>query len=187
MLKRLLLNAGLAVAAPLLAACAPTAQAPAKTTTPADTSRRGPATGPAEDVRKYRSAAATTPPKLAGPLPTAPPIKAPFIAPTNAVNAQLEQRLRDQASNNLNVKYIQGYRILAYVGLERDKAMATRRSVISRYPEETDYLTFKQPVYRLYIGDYASKLDAVRALQRIRPLAPRAELESAQVLLNKAP
>ena len=65
--------------------------------------------------------------------------------------------------------------------------MAIRRGIIGRYPEETDYLTFKAPVYRLYIGDYLTRLEAARALTRLRALTPKPELEPTQVLLNKNP
>jgi hypothetical protein len=168
-----------------LGACATTA--PATTgTTPADTTKARPTqaaqnksqTGPTEDLSRYRP----TFPAPKEPVALAPK---PVVAPTNHVNAQIEQRLRDQAYTNQNVKYAQGYRILVYVGLERDKAMAIRRTIISRYPDETDYLTFKQPVFRLHVGDYLTRLEAEQAMLRIRPLAPKAELESAQVLLNK--
>ena len=39
----------------------------------------------------------------------------------------------------------------------------------------------------VYIGDYATKLDAARGLARVRQFVPRAELEPMQVLLNKTP
>ena len=107
--------------------------------------------------------------------------------PTNQVNAPVGQRLRDQSYTNQNVKYTQGYRILVYLGLERDQVMAIRRNIIGRYPNETDYITFKSPVYRLYIGDYLTKLDAARGLARLRGLTPKLELEATQVLLNKDP
>ncbi len=190
-MQQVLCKVLLAGAGPLLSACAAAAPAaPAGTTAaPADTIRRPVPAGalPAEDVRRYRPAAATTPPRPTA-APTPPSFtKAPFVAPTSQVNERIEQRLRDQAYTNEKVRYTQGYRILAYVGLERDKAMAIRRAVISRYPEETDYITFKQPIYRLYIGDYTSKLEAARAMTRVRPLVPKAELESASVVLNKTP
>ncbi|OGX91990.1 hypothetical protein BEN49_17835 [Hymenobacter coccineus] len=120
--------------------------------------------------------------------PGARPVVAPArpaVLPTNQVNAQAEQRLRDQAFTNQNVKYAQGYRLLVYLGLERDQAMAIRRAVIGRYPDETDYLTFKAPVYRLYVGDYLTRLEAARAKSRLRGLTQRAEVEATQVVLNK--
>lgn len=178
---------------PLLAACAATAPAASTTRapTPSDTTRKPVATVPAEDLTRYRPVfaaptPAASPGPAASPRATAPVAKA-APAPTNQVNAPLEQRLRDQAFTNQNVKYTSGYRIRAYLGLEREQAMSIRRQVISRYPDETDYLTFKQPVYRLYVGDYISKLDAARGLVRVRQFAPKAELEPMQVLLNKVP
>jgi hypothetical protein len=169
-----------------LAACASTAAQAPHASTPADTTRKATATAaplPAEDVTKYRPAFAA--PK-AGPVAAAPAAKA-AVPPTNHVNPQVEQRLRDQAYTNQNVKYAQGYRLLVYLGIERDQVMAIRRTVIGRYPDETDYITFKSPVYRLYIGDYLTKLDAARAMARLRGLTPKLELEATQVLLNKNP
>ncbi|MCI1189631.1 hypothetical protein MON38_19585 [Hymenobacter sp. DH14] len=170
-----------------LAACAGTAaQAPRASAPSTDTTRKPVATAaplPAEDVTKYRPVFAA--PKTV-PVAAAPAVKT-AVPPTNAVNAQVEQRLRDQAYTNQNVKYAQGYRLLVYLGLERDQVMAIRRSIIGRYPDETDYITFKSPVYRLYIGDYLTKLDAARAMARLRGLTPKLELEATQVLLNKNP
>ena len=42
-------------------------------------------------------------------------------------------------------------------------------------------------MYRLYIGDYLTKLDAARGLAKLRGLGPKLELEATQVLLNKNP
>ena len=190
-------NAVLLLSLPLLAACAATAPAAPTTRaqTPVDTTRKPVSTVPTENVAKYRPVF-TLPPAgspaspAAAPKPTSPAApagKASAPAPTGHVTAQVEQRLRDQAVTNQNVKYVSGFRVRAYLGLERDQVMSIRRQIISRYPDETDYITFKQPVYRLYVGDYVSKLDAARGLARVRQFVPRAELESMQVLLNKAP
>jgi len=187
-------NAVLFLSLPLLAACAATAPAAPTTRTPApvDTTRKPVATAPVENVTKYRPVftlpAAGSPAAVPKPAsPAAPVSKATAPAPTGHVTAQVEQRLRDQAFTNQNVKYVSGFRVRAYLGLERDQVMNIRRQIISRYPDETDYITFKQPMYRLYVGDYVNKLDAARGLARIRQFAPRAELESMQVLLNKTP
>jgi hypothetical protein len=173
-----------------LVACASTAQQAPQASTPADTTRKPAATAaapallPAEDVSKYRPVFAAPKPLPTTSAPTAPKTA---VVPTAHVNPQVEQRLRDQAYTNQNVKYAQGYRILVYLGLERDKVMAIRRTIIGRYPDETDYIVFKSPVYRLYIGDYLTKLDAARGLARLRGLTPKLELEPTQVLLNKNP
>ena len=185
-MKNLLLNMLMALPLLALAACAGTApQAPrarADTTLRKSPAGAPPAAMPAEDVTKYR--AVFTAPKTA---PVAPAAVKPTVVPTSQVNVLVEQHLRDQAYTNQNVKYAQGYRILVYLGLERDQVMAIRRTIIGRYPDETDYITFKAPVYRLYIGDYLTKLDAARGLARLRGLTPKLELEATQVLLNKNP
>ena len=181
-----LLNMLMAPLLLVLAACAGSgAKAPRTSSTLPDAAlNKVPAAAasmPAEDLTRYRRAFPVR--KAAFLVPLAPK----QVVPTNQVNTQVEQRLRDQAYTNQNVKYAQGYRILVYLGIERDKAMAVRRAIIGRYPDETDYFTFKSPVYRLYIGDYLTKLDAARGLARLRGLAPKLELETTQVLLNKKP
>jgi hypothetical protein len=185
-MNRLLLKMLLATPLLALAACAGTAAQAPRASAPADTAKKSAATAvpmPAEDVTKYRPVFAA--PKVV-PVATAPAVKT-TVPPTNSVNALVEQRLRDQAYTNQNVKYAQGYRLLVYLGIERDQVMAIRRTVIGHYPDETDYITFKSPVYRLYIGDYLTRLDAARAMARLRGLTPKLELEATQVLLNKNP
>ena len=187
-MKQLLLKMLLVFPLLALAACAgmasqaPRASAPPDTTLRKPTATAAPAPMPAEDVTRYRPVFPA--PRAAT---AAAPLSKTTVAPTNQVNAQVEQRLRDQAYTNQNVKYAQGYRILVYLGLERDQVMAIRRNIIGRYPDETDYITFKSPVYRHYIGDYLTKLEAARGLARLRGLTPKLELEATQVLLNKNP
>jgi hypothetical protein len=185
-MKLLLPKMLLAIPLLALAACAGTAAQAPRASAPADTTRKTTATTaplPAEDVTRYRPVFAA--PKVV-PLAAMPAVRT-AVTPTNSVNAPVEQRLRDQAYTNQNVKYAQGYRLLVYLGIERDQVMAIRRTVIGRYPDETDYITFKSPVYRLYIGDYLTRLDAARAMARLRGLTPKLELEATQVLLNKNP
>ena len=185
-MNRLLPKMLLAIPLLALAACAGTAAQAPRASAPADTTLKKPAAAPAlpaEDVTKYRPVFAA--PKET-PIPATMPAR-PTVLPTNHVNPLVEQRLRDQAYTNQNVKYAQGYRLLVYLGIERDQVMAIRRTVIGRYPDETDYITFKSPVYRLYIGDYLTRLDAARAVARLRGLTPKLELEATQVVLNKNP
>ncbi|AMJ67047.1 hypothetical protein AXW84_17640 [Hymenobacter sp. PAMC 26628] len=174
------------VAVPILlwlVACASASPGAPRAVVTADTVPSAKAAMPADDLRAYRLPVPAPPPAGAPGAKPAPARPAPL--PTNHVNAQVEQRLRDQAFTNQNVKYAQGYRLLVYLGLERDQAMAIRRAVIGRYPDETDYLTFKAPVYRLYVGDYLTRLEVARAKSRLRGLTQRAEVEATQVVLNK--
>ena len=188
-MKRRLLKMLLVPTLLVLTACvgtapqAPRANAPADTTLRKTTAAAVSAALPAEEVTKYRPVFAS--PKAAPGAPAG--FAKTVVPPTNQVNPQIEQRLRDQAYTNQNVKYAQGYRVLVYLGLERDQVMAIRRTIIGRYPDETDYITFKAPVYRLYIGDYLTKLEAARGLTRLRGLTPKLELVATQVLLNKNP
>lgn len=89
------------------------------------------------------------------------------------------------ANANKNIKYAQGYRILAYTGTERKTAMDIRRAIIDRIPEERDYLQYRQPTFRLKVGDYLNRIEAQQVLSRIKDISPNALIVSDQINVNR--
>lgn len=107
------------------------------------------------------------------------------VTPVNHVNAQVDALLDTLAAANKNIKYAQGYRILAYTGSDRKQAMDIRRALINSMPQERDYLTFSQPTYKLKIGDFYSRMEANTVLQRIKNLNPNASIITDQINVNR--
>ncbi|WP_187264191.1 sporulation protein [Pontibacter beigongshangensis] len=107
------------------------------------------------------------------------------VTPTNHANARVAALMDTVASVNRNVKYAQGFRILAYNGSERQTVMDLRKAIIARVPEEKDYLTYQQPNFRLKIGDYFSRIEAQQVLNRIRDLLPNAQIVTDQINIDK--
>jgi hypothetical protein len=105
----------------------------------------------------------------------------PGTTPTNHVNELVTALLDTVATMNKSVRYAQGYRILAYSGTERKAAMDIRTAIINRVPEERDYLQYKQPTFRLKIGDYFNRLEAQQVLQRIKDIIPNAMIVVDQI------
>ncbi|MDQ4141442.1 MAG: sporulation protein [Bacteroidota bacterium] len=126
----------------------------------------------------------------------APPVEAPednksatepvvTVSPTHHVNSRVSALLDTVANANKAIKYAQGYRILAYTGTERKIAMEMRRAIIDRIPEERDYLQYRQPTFRLKIGDYLNRIEAQQVLSRIKDIAPNALIISDQINVNR--
>lgn len=106
--------------------------------------------------------------------------------PVNHVNDRVEVLMDTVASVNRNIKYAQGYRILAYNGSERQTVMSLRKSILNRVPEEKDYLTYQQPNFKLKVGDFFSRIEAQQVLNKIQDLVPNAQIVQDQITINKS-
>lgn len=129
----------------------------------------------AEDLSDYR-------PKYPAADNAAPVAR---TTPANHVNDRVEVLMDTVASVNKNIKYAQGYRILAYNGSERQTVMNLRKSILNRVPEEKDYLTYQQPNFRLKVGDFFSRIEAQQVLNKIQDLIPNAQIVQEQITINK--
>ncbi|MBD1398250.1 sporulation protein [Pontibacter sp. JH31] len=107
------------------------------------------------------------------------------VEPTAHENSKVAVLMDSVASVNKNIKYAQGYRILAYNGSERQTVMSLRKAIIARVPEQKDYLTYQQPHFRLKIGDYFSRIEAQQVLNQILDLIPNAHIVQDQINIPK--
>jgi len=123
-----------------------------------------------EDLSKYRPK--FTPPKATAPAATGenPFTPLPGTTPTNHVNERVGALLDTMAIMNKSVRFAKGYRILAYTGTERKAAMDIRNAIISRLPDEQVYAQYKQPTWRVKVGDFFNRLEANQALLRINDI-----------------
>lgn len=108
------------------------------------------------------------------------------LEPTHHVNERVAMLMDTVASINKNIRYAQGYRILAYNGSERQTVMSLRKAILGRLPEEKDYLTYQQPNFRLKVGDFFSRIEAQQVLNQIRDLIPNAQIVQDQININKS-
>ncbi len=145
-------------------ACSPSAGK-----SPSDT--RTAKTKVSEDLSQYR------------PTYNVPDENAPVarVEPTNHVNRKVAVLMDTVASVNKNIKYAQGYRILAYNGSERQTVMDLRKSIARRVPEVKDYLTYNQPNFRLKVGDFFNRVEAQQVLNQISDLIPNAQIVQDQI------
>ena len=128
-----------------------------------------------EDISAYRprySVPESGPGSPAGPVP---------VTPTHHVNERVNALMDTVAAQNKAIKYAQGFRIMAYNGTDRKRAMDIRRAVIQRVPEQKDYLIYQQPSYRLKVGDYFNRVEAQQTLLLLQDIIPNALIIPDQI------
>ncbi|GEO02396.1 hypothetical protein AAE02nite_00600 [Adhaeribacter aerolatus] len=157
-----------------LSACASAVRTPAGS---ADSRAEG-TNAKAEDLSKYRPKfnLPNTPNSGSG---TATAAATPM--PTNHANAKVAALMDTLISMNKSIRFAQGYRILAYTGTERKTALDLRAEIVSRVPDEPVYPQYKQPTWRVKVGDYFSRIEAQQVLLRIKDLAPNAMIVVDQI------
>ncbi len=61
---------------------------------------------------------------------------------------------------NRSQQTLPGYRIQLFSGSERNNAIALRQKFKTDFPNETAYLIYQQPYFKLRVGDYRSLIEA---------------------------
>lgn len=69
--------------------------------------------------------------------------------------------------NSIN-QTINGYRIQLFSGNERNNANNIKTKFLKLYPDQTAYLSYNQPYFKIRIGDFRTKLDAKLFYNKIK-------------------
>jgi hypothetical protein len=91
--------------------------------------------------------------------------------------AQIEQLLSMQIANNYMQKGIQGYRIRIFSQsgqVARQKSATIKSSFPEHFPEMNAYLTYTEPNYQIFVGDFRTKTEALYYLKLIARKYPSA-------------
>lgn len=76
---------------------------------------------------------------------------------------------------------IEGYRIQITSNNDRTKIYNLRSEVYLRFPDIKNYLKYEQPYYRLRVGDFKTRLEARKYLERVIRYFPSAFIVSDEV------
>ena len=101
------------------------------------------------------------------------------------VNKRLDAILDTIAMRNKSVKFANGFRIQIYVGNDRKSADDAKIYTYQKYPEIYPYLSYQQPIYKVKIGDFLSRMDAERYYSDIKDLYPSAMILPDRVEIKK--
>lgn len=97
------------------------------------------------------------------------------------VTSIIDEKLDSIAVRNKRIKYAQGYRIIVYSGSNREEIKKIREKVYSIYPDVDIYQVYKQPDYKIKVGDYINRFEAHYALRQFKTLFPDALITMEQV------
>ncbi|HNW76534.1 MAG TPA: SPOR domain-containing protein [Bacteroidales bacterium] len=104
-------------------------------------------------------------------------------------DAALDRLVEKHIRYNEKISGISGYRIQIFFDSgtnSKPRGQSVYEAFSARYPEVPAYLTFKSPNYKVRVGDFRSRLDAVRFLQEVLPDYPGAYVVKDQIHLPKA-
>ncbi len=106
----------------------------------------------------------------------------------------LQQNLHQQKSDSNTLKTISknvttvslmGYRVQIYTGANRGKAYDEQARFKEIYPDINTYITYKQPNYKVKIGDFLMRSDAEKIIMELRPKFPTLFIFNEMVNLPK--
>ena len=96
------------------------------------------------------------------------------VIPKNDINKFLKDKLDSVYFYNANICCADGYRVLVYIGNSSDEARSRRNDVYDILPLEKSYTEYKQPSFKVKVGDYVDKLEAYYAYAKLVSIFPNA-------------
>jgi hypothetical protein len=111
-------------------------------------------------------------------------IEKPFEG--NLSSQYVQRQLDSLKENNKSIKFIEGYRILVYAGSDKTESLQAKEKLYQIIPEYNIYAVYKQPTYRIKVGDFKDRWEANQVLvEKIRKDFPNAILLPEKVNLIK--
>jgi hypothetical protein len=89
------------------------------------------------------------------------------IVPSKDITRELGTKIDSISKKNQSLRYAEGYRIQVYSGPSREEANAARDKVFDIIPDVDVYPIFRQPVFRVYVGDFMDRLEANSTFARL--------------------
>ena len=117
---------------------------------------------------------------------TPPPSKTTITDQPLHINRRLDMVLDTIAIRNKAIKHANGFRIMLYVGNNRQDADQAKIFCYQTFPELNPYMTFSQPTYRVKVGDFMSRLDAERYYDQLRMQYPSSMIINDKVEIKKS-
>lgn len=80
-----------------------------------------------------------------------------------------------------------GYRVQIFFGPQRLKANEIKTEFLQNFPNTGAYLVYQQPNFKIRVGDFKTRLEAMKFLKEIQPLYSTAFLVKDEVKLPFEP
>lgn len=117
----------------------------------------------------------TPPPDTATHYAGNPVKNVPVVQPTMIVNSKVDNVLDSIDQLNSVKKFVPGYTIQIYSGLNREEAGNARKKLLETLDMKSD-LQYTQPKFRVRVGYYFTNIEAQPDLVRLKRIFPNAIL-----------
>ncbi|WMJ72845.1 SPOR domain-containing protein [Cytophagaceae bacterium ABcell3] len=97
------------------------------------------------------------------------------------VTEVLHDKLDAISEKNKSVKTVKGYRVLIYSGNSSEEAKKVKKTVYDFLPEENVYTTYRQPSFKVRVGDCLDRLEANYLLVQLKDEFPNALVVPDQI------
>jgi 5-carboxymethyl-2-hydroxymuconate isomerase len=101
--------------------------------------------------------------------------KGPYVAPTHDINSEMASIMDSVVHHNKNKAYLT-YTIQVYIGRSREEANQVREKVYRVLPDEKPALGYKQPSWKVTVGEYYDRVEAYKTLTTLKGVFPGAML-----------
>ena len=95
---------------------------------------------------------------------------------TQTVDAALHQSIQRMYDKNLTEPYYNGYSVLVYSGIDRNKAFETRDELTENFPEIKAEMQYQEPRYLVKVGKFNFKIEAQKSFSLIKSQFPTARI-----------
>ncbi len=96
-----------------------------------------------------------------------------YIEPTEHLRTEIDSVLRIKAARNEEIGYLPGFTIQVYSGRSRDAANQAKNLVYKVLMDEEANVTYDQPMFRVKVGQYYTRLEAEKNFNLLRKRFPQ--------------
>ncbi|SKC73318.1 SPOR domain-containing protein [Ohtaekwangia koreensis] len=98
-----------------------------------------------------------------------------YVEPKLTVNRRLDGVLDSIDHINLSRKFVEGYTIQVYSG-RREEALNAKKQIATALPKLNTEVQFTEPIFRVKVGKYFSRMDAQQDYAAVKRYFPAAIL-----------
>ena len=101
------------------------------------------------------------------------------------IDSLIARRLElSRSANGGSALTVTGFRLQIYSGNDRKEAYAEQTKFKARFPSIGTYISYEQPNYKTRVGDFRSRIEAEKFLNKLRPYYKSVFIFSERIYLK---
>lgn len=107
------------------------------------------------------------------------------VLATNSINVHINNLLDSIAYYNKFIDKAIGYRVIVYSGINREEANKVKEKIYKRFPDIDVYTTYKQPSFKVKVGDFFTRLEAQKMYNQLRNNFPNVLVIEDEIIIHR--